>query len=565
MNTHETKELALLKEKPFLASDRMIASHLREEWGESNVWILIAAALANLSAREGHAYLDLGQARFSGLTLPVNWPSLDTWKTMLGESSIARMEAEEANTPLVLCSESALYLDKYYCFEQRLAELIRTRCLTGSASRSGDAVQRAIESRFFVITGGPGTGKTTLALRYLDSLLDAWSESRPARFAAIAPTGKAAARLTESISSGVQRMDVSDDRKAELLAIPCLTIHRLLGTLPNRSSFRKDAKHPLRFDTLVIDESSMIDLPLMLRLFEALPEDCQVLLLGDKDQLSSVEVGSVLHDILQATENKCSPLAGYVERLSKTYRFSEESGIYTACQLAKAGDISGFEAFVGGQGNGFRFEKALPDAKRLSRRLLSAALRRHARLVESSDAEEALGRLGESIVLSPTRQGPHGTLEFNRLVLMELRKQPEVIQLNDTLVHGTPIIVLENNYEQELFNGDVGLAWLDSKTGKPAVLFQLPDGNSRSFQLTELPRHEPAFALTIHKSQGSEFDTVACVFSSDQERSLTRELLYTAFSRAKAELIVHGDLDTLLAGVGRQAVRATRLAELLSD
>ncbi|EDY82774.1 exodeoxyribonuclease V, alpha subunit [Verrucomicrobiia bacterium DG1235] len=560
----EYEELSLLKEPPFTAADRMLVAHLRDDWGESNSWILLAAALANLSAREGHAFFDLGLPRGAGVSLPRSWPDLSHWEKILANSPVARSETDAGCKPLVLCSGTALYLEKYYAFEQSLAKLIAQRCEPDSTEEIAEPAERAAKRKFFVITGGPGTGKTTLALRYLNTLLDKWELSRPPRFAAIAPTGKAAARLAESIASGVARLELASDREEALLGIPCLTIHRLLGALPHRTSFRKNSRHPLRFDTLVIDESSMIDLPLMLRLFEALPSDCQVLLLGDKDQLSSVDVGSVLADMLAASELEGSPLSSSVLRLTKTYRFSEDSGIYQACQLARDGDSEGFSEMLDSGREDFEFHALRDDAKRIPKAALSRSFLRYKGIANSTTPEEGLLALNEGITLTPTRRGAFGSLEFNRLVERMIRQEQNLDPLSTQSIHGAPIIVLENDYELELYNGDLGLVWIDEISGIAFAFFGGADGVTRKFRLSELPRHESAFALTIHKSQGSEFLETVCLFAPEADRNLTRELVYTAFSRAKERLVVFAEKTTLSSAIGRQAFRATRLAELLA-
>ncbi|MDQ8187747.1 exodeoxyribonuclease V subunit alpha [Pelagicoccus sp. SDUM812002] len=560
----ERGEFSMLNEVPFTSSDRMLVRHLREDWAENNYWVLLAAAFCNLSVREGHTYFDLQAPQLSSVSVPRSWPDLARWQELLAASRIVGDESTSDDRPLILSGSSCLYLEKYYRYERRLAEQIRNRA-RGRASTPviKDPVERAAQRSFFVITGGPGTGKTTLALRYLDRLLNVWTEQRPARFAAIAPTGKAAARLAESISNGVQRLEVNEKRKEELKSIPCLTIHRLMGTLPHRASFRRSPRHPLAYDALVVDESSMIDLPLMMRLFEALPPRCQVLLLGDKDQLASVDVGSVLSDILLAAESGESILSDSVERLIKTYRFSEDSGIYQLCTLAKEGDLDAFNRFLEAPPDDVRFHRLESGAKRIPNELVQLGLAQHRRLSKSKNARLALGELGKSMMLTPTRNGPFGTIEYNRRVRQQVLSQLDLVGGDDLPFHGEPIIVLENDYELELFNGDIGLIWEDGD-GLFAC-FESATSGVRKFRATELPRYESAFALTIHKSQGSEFDCVNCLFGPDAGLNLTRELIYTAFSRAKKELVVFGVAESMRLGITQQAVRATRLAELLSE
>lgn len=557
--------LNALRDSPFAAADRMLVAYLRDELGESSPWILLAAALCSQAAREGHSFLDLREAPESWSSEPARartWLSLREWQSALAASPSVRAESGPSPRPLVVCDGYALYLDKYYKHERRLAELLREMGAGASATSSRDPVERALSNRLFAITGGPGTGKTTLALRYLNALHDRWqTRDAPPRCAAVAPTGKATARLAESIAAGVARLDVDAERRARLLATPCLTIHRLLGTLPHQVSFRRNASRPFNYDALVVDESSMIDLPLMRRLLEATPPECSLLLLGDRDQLSSVEVGSVLHDIIEAAEDPKSLLHGKVERLTTTYRFSQDSAIFRACELARAGDEAGFAELLREELPGFAFHPLTAEAHRPPDSLLRHALERHEKLAACASAEEAIARLNDSIILAPTRHGAFGAQSLNGEIERRLRIRYSLTQ--NAPIHGLPIIVLENAYELSLFNGDLGVVWMDDGNGPAYARFPGENGAARRFRLSALPRHESAFALTIHKSQGSEFRETVAVFGPRESRLLTRELIYTAFSRARERLVVYAEPALLAASVARQARRATRLAALL--
>ncbi|MDQ8201848.1 exodeoxyribonuclease V subunit alpha [Pelagicoccus sp. SDUM812003] len=590
MITELPASLSFLNDAPFAASDRMLAFHLKSVWSETEPMILIASALANLALREGNAYLDLKTRPESLDIVPsLKWPTNEEWAELFKRSQVVDSDSGERGLPLVFVAPDSLYLNKYYAYEKELASIIieRTRAtfpesvqtsqasgqlsfdaLMGVADPSErgkprpDPVERALTRPFYVITGGPGTGKTTLALRYLNRLMDSWDKPIPPFFATVAPTGKAAARLAESLANGVDRLQLEDERKQLLRGIPCLTIHRLLGPLPHRASFRRDARNPIHQDAIVIDESSMIDLPLMLKLLQATPKSCRILLLGDKDQLASVNVGSVLADILKAGEDIHSPLRNSIERLTRTYRFSEDSAIYRLCTFAQSGDSEGFEALLTQPPEDLEFHPMSADGARLPQAATQSALQRHQALLNEPSAEAALARLTDAITLTPTRQGSFGSMRFNQTVERAIRERDQLSPFEP--INAFPIIVLENNYELELFNGDLGIVWLEGEEGAAYAYFAGSDGSTRRFRLSELPRHEAAFALTIHKSQGSEFEHVTCLFGPGESQLHTRELLYTAFSRAKTKLTLFGDLERLSDSIQRSAKRATRLAELIN-
>ncbi len=644
----------VLSDPGFAASDRALANYLEWQFAETSPWIKLAAACANAAARSGHAYIDLQDpANLANLgpAFPKHWPSPEAW-TQLAVTSPAVGDGN-ADTPLVLVDTSCLYLKKYYDHEQTLANLVRSLCQDPSfpitqppepttqnptpttqhlepiTPNPKTIVDRSLHHRLFVITGGPGTGKTTLALQYLAKFLAAWQlemrskacpestsgsarvsrassgvspeeqppsiqlgetpsraretralpkphhdgelghslnrvqqHDQPPRIAAVAPTGKAAARLAESIASGLENLDAPEGIKATLQQTPCLTIHRLLGSQNGKSSFRHNARNPIDCDLLVADEVSMIDLPLMRRLFEAMPPDCRILLLGDADQLASVEVGSVLSDFISAGQKDTSPLHGRVARLEKTYRFSEDSSIYRLCQLARQSQQEAFAQFIETEAPDFHFEEIAPDASRPPAELIRKAAGQHARLHACRTPEAALQHLTDSIILSPTRTGPFGTIALNAEIERQLRQTHDL--QDDEPIHGQAILILENNYDLEIFNGDLGLVWIDAETSQAFAHFATAADEPRRFRLADLPRHESAFALSIHKSQGSEFEEVSCLFGPSDSRNITRELLYTAFSRARKTINLFAETRTLLSAIARQAHRATRLEKLLS-
>lgn len=559
-----------LQKDPFSAADRAFVRFLTEEFNETDERILLASALALASTRDGHSYLDLAlEPPLKNLPFP--WPSEAEWASLFTASPV--IGGSDDSTPLVFAGPSALYLRKYFDYESTLAQRIikatgAKQCLpTQTPAAETDlqalAVKRALENRFFIISGGPGTGKTTTVLDYITQYLDRWKGEHSCRIAAVAPTGKAAARLSQSIQKGLSRLSLSQERCAEIEAIPCMTIHRLLGSLPNRANFRHNEENPINYEVLVIDEASMIDLPLMEKLFAAIPETCSTVLLGDRNQLSSVEVGSVFGDLLQATETPQSPVYGKSVTLTKTYRFSEDSSIHRLCEGARTGDVAVLDSLLESSPDDFEFQDLQQSPERKLARLSNQITEQFNQRLSLGSPSEALDSLNRFITLAPLRQGPFGTTAINHLVDSKLRRAQNLDP--DLPYAGMPIIVMENNYDLKLFNGDVGVVWQgDSAEDELKVYFAGPEETVTSIPFNWLPSYELAYALTIHKSQGSEFDEVAAIFPTVESALITRELLYTCTSRAKTRLSLYADPHTLVEAIKRPATRATRLEGYLT-
>ncbi len=557
--------------------------------------VLLAAALVSRQTGEGDVCLHLadwaGRAAFEELP-ELSAPPLGEWRAMLEACPAV---AAAADAPLVLDGD-ALYLARYWAFETGLAAALRARAeswaegvdrkrladglrrlLGDDAAAAGQrrAAALAVLRRLAVISGGPGTGKTRTVTAILALLLE---QAPGLRVALAAPTGKAAARLAESIQAAKRDLPLDLVQQA---AIPerTQTLHRLLGIVPGRSQPRRHAGNPLHVDLLVIDEASMVDLPLLARALDALPDHARLVLLGDRDQLASVEAGAVLADIcgeatepgysaelreaLRATAGEAegepadaAALADSVALLTHSYRFARDSGIGALAQAVNAGDA---EAALGVLAAGWPDLSLVPPAPlelRLGERL-EAVL---GDTLAAAGPEQALACLKRLRILCALREGPFGVVEINAQIEKHLRRRFDV-DTRKPWYRGRPVMVQGNDYTLGLFNGDVGIAWPDA-AGRLRVFFETPEG-VRAVHPGRMPAHETVYAMTVHKSQGSEFDEVLLILPRQDARVLTRELLYTGITRARRSVELWADAPIVAAAVARRVRRASGLRERL--
>jgi exodeoxyribonuclease V alpha subunit len=550
-------------------------------------------------------------------------PSLDDWLEALRSCPWVGGPGDTA--PLILDGER-LYLAQYWRFETEVAGALLGRMAPAAdldAARLADGLERlfpaatgsgekgprqpdcqriaaaiAVTRRFAVISGGPGTGKTTTVVKVLALLLE---QAPDLRIALAAPTGKAAARLAESIGVGKQRIArAGGTAEAVLARIPeqAQTIHRLLGYDAD-GLFRRDDDNPLPADCLVVDEASMIDLPLMARLLAALPAGARLVLLGDRDQLASVEAGSVLGDITgrgqpirwgaeqvrllaavgaaPATVLAQEPVVGddpprpaaAVALLRFSWRFGSDSGIGALSRAINAGDGAAAVDLLDGDRHPDVTGLA-PGANALNTACIDWAVERFAPVLQAEDPESALERLERARVLAALRRGPFGVETLNARIAYRLhaRGQMALPAGGDGLHHGMPVMVTANDYEVGLYNGDVGVLWsetgpADGIAGPLRAHFRAADGSLRVLSIRQLPPHVCAYALTVHKSQGSEFDEVMLVLPPDPIPLVSRELLYTAVTRARQRVVVHAGRAAVLHACATRVQRTSALAERL--
>lgn len=484
--------------------------------------------------------------------------------------------------PFILEDSGRFYLSRYWHHEEGVASLLQERLrqtLTPAhlpQLRSALAAlfaddpedrqrQAALLAQFkplTLVSGGPGTGKTTTVVKLL-ALLLAQPQAKPLRILLAAPTGKAAQRLVESIRASKQKLGLTPGQAA-LIPEEAQTLHRLLGAQGDTGRFRHCRDNPLRCDLLLVDEASMVDLALMHALLDALPATARLILLGDRDQLASVEAGSVFGDLCSREGSSAalqqllapfnvklsvaataSPLADCRVELIRSYRFSADGGIGALARAAREGDGKNFLKTLEAGG-----ELSRCAAEKLRERVLQgyAAYRDVARHGEPAAAFEAFLKFR---VLCAHRQGPAGVEGLNAML------EPA----GGGWYAGRPVIVRANDYALRLFNGDIGLC-LPTPEGL-RVFFETAPRQYRALAPGRLPAHESAWAMTVHQAQGSEFDEVLLVLPETVTPVLNRPLIYTAVTRAKARFTLCGTDAVLMAALATLPARESGLVEKL--
>ncbi|QXI37895.1 exodeoxyribonuclease V subunit alpha [Pseudomonas xantholysinigenes] len=615
------------------ALDRAFVGFLEERAPGSDPLVLLAAALASHQLGHGHVCLDLRQTlaepdfalslppEGDALTGPLLLPSqllgsldLALWLQRIGQSTLvaAGDSLAQRPRPLVLSGER-LYLRRYWTYErridttlherlarqfpvqadlpQRLAQLFDEGAPMGEVDWQKLACALATRAGFSVITGGPGTGKTTTVVRLLALLQGpAVEQGRPLRIRLAAPTGKAAARLTESIGQQVARLQVASEVR-EQIPTEVSTVHRLLGSRPGSRHFRHHAGNPLPLDVLVVDEASMIDLEMMANLLDALPANARLVLLGDKDQLASVEAGAVLGDLCRDAEDGCywpqtlawleqmggqslagvglqagdglrKPLAQQIVMLRHSRRFGEGSGIGQLARLVNRQQALEARALLAKRlDDVFCLTLGGEHDKRLDRLLLDGLnqgtegpqgyrsyLRTIGRLrpapgTPADDprweqwASEVLRGFEAFQLLCAVRKGAWGVEGLNERVARVLHNAG-LIDTQQPWYEGRPVLVTRNDYGLGLMNGDIGIALrLPDEQGEALLRVAFPrndgSGGVRFVLPSRLSDVETVFAMTVHKSQGSEFSHTALVLPDALNPVLTKELVYTGITRAK--------------------------------
>lgn len=519
-----------------------IVSHLARALGDGDPQAELAVAIACQAMQDGHVCADL--------EVEAGWGA---WGEALDAAQRAALRERLPALPVVGGADDwtplvwdgrRLYLRRYWDYERKVAADLAARAAAPAARHDGlearlteifaDAGQRqvarvALTRRLCLVSGGPGTGKTYTLARIIGLL----REREPwLRIALAAPTGKAAARMGEALAAA----GVTVTEQAQ-------TLHRLLGMRADGSGFYRNEERQLAVDVLVVDEASMIDLSLMAHLLAALPASARLILLGDRDQLAAVEAGAVFADLCASPR-----LTECVATLTTSFRFGATSGIGRLADALRAGDAEAALACLGAADGADLAWQADSDARSLMTAARDGYAPYRAAVAAGAEPAELFGLYARFRVLCALRSD---VTAVNRT-------------FGDALTLGLPMMVVKNDPLLRLFNGDIGLALPDPVDGLLKVCFPDGEGGFRWIPPQRLPAWEPAWAMTVHKSQGSEFERVLLFLPATPSPVVTRELVYTGVTRARRRVDLWGPASVLRTAVERRAERMSGLRDRLA-
>lgn len=593
----------------FSELDIHFARFIQRISGNKDPVFFLTIAFLSRETAAGHICLDLAELAgtpVAGKTAGLSFPELSKWRQTLEQVSAVGFPGEFK--PVILDSGGRLYLYRYWQYQTLVAQTLIDRSKATRVFADMDRVRDRIRLFFpdreapdmqkaaavtalfrnlCIICGGPGTGKTTTVARILALLLDCTGQKL--RIALAAPTGKAADRLQKAVSAAKPGLPCTEEILSQI-PDQAATLHRLLGTVPGSVSFRYNRDNPLPYDVVVIDEASMVDLPLLAKTLSATAPDTRILIVGDRDQLASVESGAALGDIctetainafspdLVRTLHKTTqilpsdhstgtdrpPLADNIVVLNENFRFKNDSAIFLFSRAVSRGDEeAAFSVLTQNKDDDIYinrsfltcFQDTLPDM--ITRHILP--------FMTAASPEQALEILDHFRILCPLRAGPLGAKGINLKIERYLQKS-EQIPAEKKFYHGRPILITQNDYSLNLFNGDTGIIFSQSGDRENLkAFFPGKENTCRAFSPASLPAHETVFAMTVHKSQGSEFDEILLVLPDSPSPVLTRELIYTAVTRAKKKLQVVGAEAVLKYAVSRKISRRSGLTEQLEE
>jgi len=550
----------LFKHQFFSNLDYFFARSMAKAYNEDNSIVLSTCALVSKVLFQGHICLNIGDESTAVKIVSdadnsqVKFPDKDVWIKALKSSALV---SNTTQTPLVLDGQFRIFFSKYYDFQNRLSQNIANRLSLSSSNETEtviddlldsqfsedtphdipqkNAVKHAVLNHFTIISGGPGTGKTSVTTK-IKQLFLSYAEKRKLpvpKISCVAPTGKAASKLGKGS-----------------------TIHSFLKPLKNRIGFYYNKKNLMQIDMIIIDEASMIDILLLTRLLEAIPLTAKVVLLGDKYQLSSIQAGSVFNDICMV-----SSLSSSLFLLEYNFRSKGKTGIEKISTAINDNNPDLLETVLtSGQYPDLVFENL--DSKGLFAGILEKySLKGFKTFSNAGTTEAALNLLDNFKILCAHNSGEYGTLQINHVCEKILRSDHN-FDIQEKFFKQM-IMITKNDYKKGLFNGDTGIVY--EKNGVLNAEFKDIDGRITHYRYSDLPGSSPAYALTIHKSQGSEFDTVLIVLPDKLSPVMTRQLLYTGVTRAKQKVIIAGNISILKKAISVSIKRNSGLAVQLDN
>lgn len=604
------KKLAVLHNEEIISDIDLQLYKFFSDFAAGEDAVLLASVLASYFYRQGDVCIRLdklaGQPLFTNAEEDVSLqaPSFEEWVAALEKSSV--VGGPDTFRPLIWDGKKRLYLQKLWYYEDRLFRQILEKSSIDEAAidyklltlglqqlfpKSEQPVDwqkiaaiTAVRSQFSVISGGPGTGKTSTVVRILALLAQqAVKNQQHLSIALAAPTGKAAARLQQSILQARESIPISEEA-LKIIPVKAKTIHQLLGASRHSAKLKYHAENPLPVDVLIVDEASMIDQALMSKLMDALLAKTKVILLGDKDQLASVEAGAVLGNICgKATNTISDELADYLTEiglevpdeivsespqkltdnitlLTKNYRFKDESGIAELAAVVNTGNHSEAQEIL--TKNRFSdISLSIPEHfETIEEKSVTSVSRFLKSASQRGSVDSMFSEFATEQILCAHRKGPYGVAHLNARI-EHILKRKGTIPANKTWYPGRPVIINQNNYGLGLYNGDIGICLVD-KSNRPEVVFQREDTLVR-YAPSRLNNFDLAYALTIHKSQGSEFDSIMLILPDQPSQLITRELLYTAITRARQRVEIVGSAKTFEQGVKKRVERTSGLQDRL--
>ncbi|HPU29140.1 MAG TPA: exodeoxyribonuclease V subunit alpha [Syntrophorhabdaceae bacterium] len=556
-----------------------LSDNLRER-EKYHLWL--ASILLVDFVKKGHICIDLkdfAEREFTidedGTSFSIKCPSLETWIDALKKAEVVGTSDEFR--PLILRNERMLYLNRYWQYEKVFVAKMLQKISLKPAKLDNSLIMpiinrlfpetdeddkdmqkmaaiNAVENNFLVISGGPGTGKTFTISKILALLIEAGSGNLSIALAA--PTGKAAARLKAMIKDLKMKIDCPEYVRANMPE-EVYTIHRLLGLSYRTRRFEFNEKNPLPYDVVIVDEGSMVDLPLMSKLLEATKDSTKIILVGDKDQLSSVEPGAVFGELCETIQD----MPNMIVILKKNFRFGRDSGINRLAELIKEGN--GHEAMhliKEGRLENISWRE-VESQSHLRLMIENYIVERYTSFFDaSSSIEEVFLHFDKFHVLCALRHGPFGILAINDLIEKALSDK-KIIRAFKKWYRGKPIMITANDYSLKLFNGDTGIIFEDPENSDFLKIFFKTEEGLKKIAPQRIADFETAYAITVHKSQGSEFDDIVFILSDTSSEIFTRELIYTAITRAKRSIEIWGNEQLFIEAIKKRIERKSGIKD----